>query len=459
MKIGLFALSGVRVKNPALIELGVTLPGFVRRGEVIASLPSLGLLTVAGLTPPGHEVHYFEVEDVNQFVAPEGFDLVGVSSFTAKINDAYRLAKQFRERGTPVVLGGIHVSLMPNEAAMHADAIVVGGAEQAWPALVTDAAAGNLQRRYQGATRDVFSTELYRMPRFDLLGGRPYNRITVQTTRGCPRACEFCAASLRITQRYEQKPVERVITEIREARKHFAHPFLELADDNTFLNRRWSKDLLRALQREDIHYFTETDASIVDDLELCDLLAASGCRQVLIGFESPRADDLSGMDPANWKRQQVPHIEQIVDVLQSRGVSVNGCFILGLDNQTPEVFPELLDLVRRSGLAEVQYTVSTPFPGTPLHQRLHREGRLLPDKGNDDCTLFDVNFRPQKMSVAELEQGLRWLFSETYTKHETRRRMRHFATQKRRGVQAKNEGLAPLHRSHGLRLPLLDEAS
>jgi radical SAM superfamily enzyme YgiQ (UPF0313 family) len=275
------------------------------------------------------------------------------------------------------------------------------------------------------------------MPRFELLGGRPYNRITVQTTRGCPRACEFCAASLRITQRYEQKPVDLVIAEIREARRHFPHPFLELADDNTFLNRRWSKDLLRALQRENIHYFTETDASIVDDLELCDLLADSGCRQVLIGFESPRADDLSGMDPANWKRRQVPHIERIVDVLQSRGVSVNGCFILGLDNQNPDVFPELLDLVRRSGLAEVQYTVSTPFPGTPLHQRLQREGRLLPDKSNDDCTLFDVNFLPKRMSVDQLEQGLRWLFSETYTQRETRHRMRHFATQKRRGARSR----------------------
>jgi radical SAM superfamily enzyme YgiQ (UPF0313 family) len=292
------------------------------------------------------------------------------------------------------------------------------------------------------------------MPRFDLLAGRSYNRITVQTTRGCPRACEFCAASLRISERYEQKSVELVVAEVREARKHFPHPFLELADDNTFLNRPWAKELLRALQAEHLHYFTETDASIVEDLELCDLLAASGCRQVLIGFESPRADDLSGMDPANWKRRQVPHIERIVDVLQSRGVSVNGCFILGLDNQTPEVFPQLLDLVRRSGLAEVQYTVSTPFPGTPLHQRLKREGRLLPGKGNDDCTLFDVNFQPKGMSVAELEQGLRWLFSETYTKPETRRRLRHFAAQKRRGVQA-----MPVDVRQRVRLPLVNSAT
>jgi radical SAM superfamily enzyme YgiQ (UPF0313 family) len=296
----------------------------------------------------------------------------------------------------------------------------------------------------------VFSPQLYRTPRFDLLSGRPYNRFTVQTTRGCPRACEFCAASLRITQRYEQKPVDVVIAEIREARKYFPHPFLELADDNTFLNRRWSKDLLRALQRENIHYFTETDASIVDDPELCDLLAASGCRQVLIGFESPRADDLCGMDPADWKRRQVPHIEQVVDVLQSRGVSVNGCFILGLDNQTQEVFPELLERVRRSGLAEVQYTVSTPFPGTPLHERLQREGRLLPNKGNDHCTLFDVSFLPKRMSVDELEQGLRWLFSETYTQRETRRRMRGFAHQKRRGVRSRP--------ASPVRLPLLTEA-
>jgi radical SAM superfamily enzyme YgiQ (UPF0313 family) len=430
MRIGLIALSGVRVRTAELAALGVTLPGFVRRGRVIASLPSLGLLTVAGLTPPGHEITYLEVDDLASMVTLPEFDLVGISSFTARIDAAYALAGRFRARGVPVVLGGLHVSLVPAEALGHADAIVVGGAEGAWPRLVTDAERDRLARVYEGARERVFEPGLYATPRFDLLQGHAYNRITVQTSRGCPRACEFCAASLRITTRFSQKPVDRVIAEIRAARRHVAEPFFELADDNSFLDRRWTNEFLRTVTPEGIRYFTETDASVADDPALCDRLAASGCRQLLIGFESPFADDLTGLDPAEWKRRRAPRLRHVIDTLQSRGVSVNGCFILGLDTHTPDVFPAILDFVRASGLAEVQYTVLTPFPGTPLHGRLRREKRLLAERFWDRCTLFDVNFVPKRMTVEELEAGLRWLFKETYTRAATEARIQSFVAQR-----------------------------
>ena len=444
MRIGLIAMSGVRVRTAELAALGVTLPGFVRRGRVIAQLPSLGLLTVAGLTPPGHEVTYLEVDDLRSLGALPEFDLVGISSFTARIDAAYDLAGRFRTRGVPVVLGGLHVSVLPDEALAHADAVVVGGAEGAWPRLVADAARGRLARVYPGAREGVFGPGLYAAPRFDLLEGRPYNRVTVQTSRGCPRACEFCAASLRITSRFNQKPVDRVIAEIRAARGYIAEPFFELADDNTFLDRRWASDFLRAVTPEGIRYFTETDASVADDPALCDRLAESGCRQLLIGFESPRADHLAGLDPADWKRRQAPRLRHVIDTLQSRGVSVNGCFILGLDAHTPDVFAEVLEFVRASGLAEVQYTVLTPFPGTPLHARLRREGRLLPEPFRDRCTLFDVNFVPKRMTVEELEAGLRWLFEETYTREATEARIQGFVAQRRDARLAAGHGVPRL---------------
>jgi radical SAM superfamily enzyme YgiQ (UPF0313 family) len=424
-------MSGVRVKSAELAALGVTLPGFVRRGRVIASLPSLGLLTVAALTAPEHELSYIEVADLHHAPVFPQFDLVGISSMTAQINEAYAIADMFRSRGTRVIMGGLHVSQLPREALAHADAVVTFGAEGAWPRVIEDVKRGRLQPIYEGAQNLVFSPGLYAMPRFDLLDGRKYNRVTIQTSRGCPRACEFCAASLRITSRFNQKSVELAIAEVRAAKQHIREPYFEFADDNTFLNHRWSKEFLCALRDEEIHYFTETDVSVADDLELCDLLAQSGCRQVLIGFESPRSDDLVGIDPVSWKSLQAPRYRSVIDTLQSRGVSVNGCFILGLDSHTPDIFPAVLDFVRDSGLAEVQYTVLTPFPGTPLFERLQRGGRLLKDRFWESCTLFDVNFQPKQMTVDELEKGLRWLFSETYNRAETSRRMRRFVASAR----------------------------
>ena len=173
MKVGLIAMSGVRVKTAELAELGVSLPGFVERGKVVASLPSLGLLTVAGLTPADVDLAYREVAELPEVGELEEFDLVGISSFTAQIDEAYAPADRYRAQGTPAVLGGIHVSLMPGEAARHADAIVLDGAEDAWPRLMEDFRAGRMLPQYKGARDGVFSSGHYAKPRFDLLAGLP----------------------------------------------------------------------------------------------------------------------------------------------------------------------------------------------------------------------------------------------------------------------------------------------
>ena len=419
-------MSGVRVRTRELAELGVTLPGFVNRGKVIASLPSLGLLTVAALTPPDVEVVYREVQEIKPDDDLEPFDLVGISSFTAQIDEAYILADRYRAAGVTVVLGGLHVSLLPDEAAHHADSVVLYGAEGAWPRLVEDFRHGRLKPRYEGLRTGVFQPGNYALPRFELLRGRPYNRITVQTSRGCPLNCEFCAASIRITSAFQQKPVEKVVEELRSALAVTEHPFIELADDNTFINKKWGKEFLRAITPLGMSWFTETDISVAEDDELLELLAQSGCRQILIGLESPTEDGLNRMDPHNWKRRRCGGYREAIQKIQAHGVTVNGCFILGLDSQTPDIFPQVKEFIQDSELLEAQITVLTPFPGTPLYERLRREGRLLQSRYWDRCTLFDVNFTPKQMTVSELESGLRWLFSEVYNSKEYTRRQRHY---------------------------------
>lgn len=426
MKIGLIAMSGVRVRTEELAKLGVTLPGFVNRGKVIASLPSLGLLVVAGLTPEEHELSYLEVADLRDLQDLLPFDLVGISSFTAQIDEAYALADRYRARGTKVVLGGTHASLLPEEALGHADSVVCGGAEGAWPVLLEDLRKGTLRPLYRGPNRGFYTREEPVMPRFELLVGRPYNRITIQTSRGCPLDCDFCAASKIFTPKFEQKPVAAVERELRRVVALFERPFLEFADDNTFVDRRWSKEFLRMLAPFGLRWFTETDLRVADDPDLPKMLYEAGCYQVLIGFESPRAKSLDGIERANWKAKRRGDYLRAIDRLQSAGVTVNGCFIVGLDEDTPDIFEEIRDFVRESGLLEVQTTVLTPFPGTRLYDRLRTEGRLLQERFWDRCTLFDVSFRPKRMTVEELEAGVRWLFRELYTEERVRERRRRY---------------------------------
>lgn len=427
MHLGLIAMSGVRVQNAALLELGLTLPGFVERSKVIASLPSLSLLTLAGMTPREIRVTYLEVPDLAAIDhLPGEFDVVAIASFSAQIKDAYTLADRYRAEGTRVLLGGLHVTAMPEEAARHADAIVLGEAEPVWLQVNHDLQHDTLQPRYDARDR-TFNLADAPMPRFELLEVNRYNRITVQTQRGCPFSCEFCASSIRLSPRFKVKPVEKVVAEIRRIKEIWRKPFIELADDNSFANKRHARELVRAMAGEGVRWFTETDVSIADDPELLALLRDSGCAQVLIGFEQPSRVGVEGIEQkANWKARQVDRYREAIDRIQGYGITVNGCFILGLDGTDESSFGEVLDFVEASGLYEVQVTLQTPFPGTPLYERLLREGRLLAPEAWELCTLFDLNFRPDRMSVNALEQGFHTLVGEVYKDERVRARRKRF---------------------------------
>jgi radical SAM superfamily enzyme YgiQ (UPF0313 family) len=450
MKLGLIAMSGVRAHNPELTALGLTLPGFVERNKVIASLPSLGLLTLAGMTPPQVDMEYLEVPDVNCLSGiPREFDVVAISSFSAQIAEAYELADRYRTAGARVILGGLHVSALPLEAKTHADAVVIGEGESVWPAVMSDliSPGGTLKEFYDARTLK-YSLAYSPMPRFDLLDIDRYNRLTVQTQRGCPLRCEFCAASMRISPEYKVKPVERVIEEIHTIKTLWKRPFIEFADDNTFVNKVHSKELLRALAKEHVRWFTETDLSVADDVELLSMLRDAGCAEILIGFESATFAGLDGMEQrTNWKAKRVEDYLGAIRKIQNVGVRVNGCFILGLDGSGPESFQEVWDFVRKSELWDVQITVQTAFPGTPLYSRLKREGRILCDEAWELCTLFDVNFSPAKMSVGELEAGFRSLVDRIYSDEFTQLRRSRFRRNYRENYRLCRKGIGDRHTS------------
>jgi radical SAM superfamily enzyme YgiQ (UPF0313 family) len=431
MRIGLIAMSGTRVMNPRLIEAGVTLPQFVNRGQVIAQLPSLSLLVLAAETPPDVAVEYLEIEDVRTAgEARLDFDLVGITSSTAMAYDMYALADRYRAAGVPVVLGGLHVTQVPDEARAHADAVCVGEAELTWPTLIDDFRRGGraaLKPVYREDDPGNYDLALSPMPRFDLLVGRPYNRITVQTVRGCPLDCEFCGASKLYGRGYRRKPVEKVVAEMQRVKELWGdQAFVELADDNSFANRRWTRELLDGLAGLDVPWFTETDLSIADDDELLALLYKTGCRQILIGLESVNPPSLQGIDRANWKLKAHTRYADAIKRIQDHGVTVNGCFIVGNDGDDKGVFEATARFIENSELLEAQITLLTPFPGTRLHERLAAEGRLLSERIWDKCTLFDLTFRPKQMTTEELEEGHLWLMKQVYNDKQYARRKRHY---------------------------------
>lgn len=379
------------------------LPGLRERAEALSGLPALGLLTLAGMTPESWTYSYHRssdsetlVEDVLQ-TKP---DLVAVSALTASVLEAYQFCEQLKVENCQTVIGGLHVTAMPEEATGYADSVCVGDGESSWLEILADCENRTLKRIYRPSK--AFDLSASPMPDFALQGKRNPQRWTIQTQRGCPWACEFCGAS-RLLGPARYKPVNRIAKELCAVKNLDRTPWIELADDNTLAGRKDSFELLEEIGKANVRYFTESDWRIGTDPKLVRALADSGCVQVLVGIESLNFR-YSGMGK---KTSELAKILDAVDTIQDAGIFVNGCFIAGADGETPQSLDAMGTFIRESSLAEVQLTLQTPFPGTGLYRRLQRDGRLLADRDWSWYTLFDVVFEPDAMTVAELEKGFR----------------------------------------------------
>lgn len=415
--VALVAFTGFRVVDPALRELGLSLPGLRRRGEAIAALPALGLLTIAAHTPKHWTQAFFEApafdDALIERIAAERPDLVAISALTSSIEEAYSLCAELGRRQIATVIGGLHATSLPDEVLKHADAVAVGDGETVWPNLLADVEAGQLKGKYQGSPYELDESKL---PRWDLLPPGKRHRYTVQTERGCPLACEFCAAS-RLLGSFREKPAECIGRELAVIKGLDPRATIELADDNTFAGRRDPQALLAVLKEAGLPWFTECDHRIANHPTLAGDMAAAGCAQVLVGIES-HVHDYSGMGPKGCGLQ---HMRNAVERIQAQGLPVNACFVTGADGETEQTLNELGELLEDWPSAEVQLTIQTPFPGTALRRQL--EGRLLEDRSWCHHNLFEVTYRPSHMTVSQLETGFRKLLAQVYRPEASRRRM------------------------------------
>ena len=367
----------------------------------------LTLTTLAALVPSDLDASLTLIDEgIEDVPAALRADVIGMTVITGTAPRAYELAARFRARGIPVVLGGPHVTLVPDDAQPHADAVVVGYAEDTWPQLLRDFVAGTMKRRYVQAADLSLAGRPF--PRRELLPARRYLTTNVfEATRACIHNCDFCVAPAAWGRRPYQKPVEDVVADVA---RHGARKLI-FVDLNLISDREYAARLFEALMPLKVRWYGLSTVLLADDLPLLQLAARSGCRGLLLGFESIRPANLRG---ASKGFNRPGRYAEIVALLHAHGIAVYGCFVFGMDHDTPDVFLETARLAVEAKIDLPRFAISTPFPGTALYDRLEREGRIL----TRDWELYDgqhVVFQPAGMSVRQLQEGTEQAWKHAYS--------------------------------------------
>ena len=364
----------------------------------------MALPTIAGLTPSDWDV---EIHDAR--TTPVDYDrkvgLVGITSYTADITSACEIADGFRSKGVKVVMGGVHVSVLPDEARQHADAIVVGEAEAVWERLLRDCEKGELKTIYKSNTLIEMSDMV--IPRRDLLNRSMYSSFySVQATRGCPFNCEFCTVTAFFGQEFRTRPIDEVVREVKglESKEFF------FIDDNITGRAGFAKKLFKELIPLNCKWGGQTTLNFAKDEELLSLYAKSGGRYAFIGFETLSDDNLSKISKS-WNSPD--GYREAIKRIHGVGINIVGSFILGLDGDSPDVFKRTYNFIMETKIDAAQFHILTPFPGTKLYDDMIKNDRIT-DSDWSKYHTGEVVFKPAKMTARELQEGYWWIYHKTY---------------------------------------------
>jgi radical SAM superfamily enzyme YgiQ (UPF0313 family) len=315
-------------------------------------------------------------------------------------------ADYFRSKNIPVVIGGVHATLLPEEASQHADSVVTGIATETWPQLLRDFKKGKMKKLYQEPEKVNYSN--WPSPNRKCYNNKKAHFISVnsvQATYGCPNRCEFCVTPYSCNG-YHQRPVEDVINEIKKVKSKY----IVFVDPSPIENKEYAKKLYSAMIPLKKKWVSPSTIRMAEDEELLDIATKSGCKGLLIGFESVTDKTLLSISKGF---NSLDKFYKAVNQFHDKGIAIMGCFVFGLDSDDKGVFKRTVDFINKTNIDLPRFTVSTPFPGTPFHKRMKEEGRIV----EKDWLLYDcqhVVIKPKKMSEQELQDGLNWAWKETY---------------------------------------------
>lgn len=368
--------------------------------------PSMSLLALAALTPLEHDLS-IEDENAQKLNLLDNPDLVGITVNVDTSQRAYEIAKVYRSRGIPVVLGGIHVSANPKEALEYADSVCIGEAEKVWSQILADTREGRLQGVYQ--SKEPVDPALIPVPRWEAMGSNPYLYTNiVVASRGCPFQCEFCYnSSDYVFHQYRFRPVDKVIEEI----KRLDTRHVMFIDDNLIGNIEWAKELVYALKPLKLKWNAAVTANLYNHLDLLDEMADSGCQSLFIGLESINPESIRSVHKYQNNREQYEHL---IQEIHQRGIMINASLVFGLDYDYPEVFRETLDWLVKNKVETMTAHILTPYPGSALYKRYMEEGRIR-DLDLSHYNTAHVVFEPRNMSEEELYEGYLWIYKEFYS--------------------------------------------
>jgi radical SAM superfamily enzyme YgiQ (UPF0313 family) len=355
----------------------------------------LAIAVLNSLTPPGiQRVFYDDRLESIPYDEPTDLAAINVESYSAR--RAYQIAKRYRDKGVPVVMGGFHATLMPEEAMEYADAVVVGAGEPVWPTLLEDFQKGRLKPKYTGNNGNSFPGVL---PDRSIYKDKKYTKVTlIEAGRGCPHHCEFCSICQFFNRKYFPRPIEDVVNEIKSLKAK--HVFF--IDDNLVVNREHTKELLKALIPMKLIWVGQVSLTVAKDPEILALMKESGCNGVLIGFESLNKENLLAM--GKNINAVVEDYNESLKIFRKYRFAIYATFLFGYDHDTEKSFQESLKFSLDQNFFFMAFNHVVPFPGTPLHDRLEKEGRLLYDKWwlSDKYRFGEIAFKPKQMSPESL---------------------------------------------------------